>query len=43
MVVDSIIDEHVEMINEVCAAFSEGTVVERRGPLLSARSQPFAA
>lgn len=41
--VDAIIDEHVELIGEVCAAFPEGTVVERHGLRVMARSAPFAA
>lgn len=41
--IDELIDEHVEMIHDVCAAFPEGTVVTRRGTLVSARAQPFAA
>jgi hypothetical protein len=41
--VDSIIAEHVDMIHEVCSSFPEGTVVVRRGPLVAARSHPFAA
>ena len=42
-VVDAVIDEHVEMIHEVCSAFSPGTVIVRSGPLVSARVHPFAA
>jgi len=41
--VDAIVSEHVEMIGEVCASFPEGTVVERHGTLVVARSTPFAA
>jgi hypothetical protein len=41
--VDSVIDEHVDMITEVCSSFPEGTVIVRRGPLVAARSHPFAA
>ncbi len=41
--VDSVIDEHVDMIEEVCSAFPEGTVIVRQGPLVSARTHPFAA
>ena len=41
--VDAIVDEHVEMISEVSATFPEGTVVERHGTLVAARSTPFAA
>jgi len=42
-IVDALIDEHVEMIRDVCASFPEGTVVVRRGVMISARSHPFAA
>lgn len=42
-IVEALIDEHVEMIGDVCASFPEGTVVMRRGVMISARSQPFAA
>ncbi len=42
-IVEAIIDEHVEMIAEVCAAYPPGTVVMRRGRWLSARSFPTAA
>ena len=41
--VDSIIAEHLDMIHEVCSSFPEGTVIVRRGPLVAARSHPFAA
>ncbi len=41
--VDSVIAEHLDMIHEVCSSFPEGTVVVRRGPLVAARSHPFAA
>jgi hypothetical protein len=41
--VDSVIDEHLDMIREVCSSFPEGTVIVRRGPLVAARSHPFAA
>ncbi len=41
--VESIIDEHLEMINEICTSFPEGTVIVRRGHLVTARSQPLAA
>jgi len=41
--VDSVIDEHVDMIMEVCSSFPEGPVIVRRGPLVAARSHPFAA
>ena len=42
-IVDALIDEHVELIGDTCAAFPEGTVVVRRGVMISARSHPFAA
>ena len=42
-IVEAIVDEHVEMIAEVCAAYPPGTVVMRRGRWLSARSFPTAA
>ena len=41
--VEAIVDEHVEMISQVCASFPEGTVVERHGTLVMARCTPFAA
>jgi hypothetical protein len=41
--IESIIDEHVETIREVCSAYPQGTVLVRRGPLVMTRSQPFAA
>ena len=41
--VESVIDEHVDMIMEACSSFPEGTVIVRRGPLVAARSHPFAA
>jgi hypothetical protein len=41
--IESIIDEHVEAIREVCSAYPEGSVLIRRGPLVMTRSQPFAA
>jgi hypothetical protein len=41
--VDAVIDEHIDMITEVCSSFPEGTVIVRRGPLVAARSHPFAA
>jgi hypothetical protein len=42
-IVEGIIDEHVEMIEAVCSNFTEGTVVERHGTVVMARSAPFAA
>jgi hypothetical protein len=41
--IESIIDEHVETIREVCSAYPEGSVLVRRGPLVMTRSHPFAA
>lgn len=41
--IESIIDEHVDCIHEVCSAYPVGTVVVRRGQLVSARSYPTAA
>lgn len=42
-IVESVIDEHVESIREICTSFTEGTVIVRRGTLVAARSHPFAA
>lgn len=41
--IEDMIDEHLEMINDVCASFQLGTVLSRRGPLISSRSMPAAA
>ncbi len=41
--VEAIIDEHVEVIDQVCSAYEVGTVVIRRGSLVSARSPRRAA
>lgn len=41
--IESVIDEHVEAITRVCAAYPEGTIVERRWRLVTARSIPLAA
>ncbi len=41
--VDAVIDEHLDMIEEVCSSFPEGTVVARHGQLVGARTHPFAA
>jgi hypothetical protein len=38
-----IVDEHVDAIAAVCAAFPVGTVVGRHGPQVVARSLPTAA
>jgi hypothetical protein len=42
-IVNAVIDEHLDMILEVCDAYPEGTVVTRYGPFVAARSHPFAA
>jgi hypothetical protein len=42
-IVEGMIDEHVEMIAQVCAGFPVGTVVVRHGSLVAARSFPRAA
>jgi hypothetical protein len=41
--IESIIDEHVEMIREVCSAYPQGSILARRGPLVMTRDRPFAA
>jgi hypothetical protein len=41
--IESIIDEHVDCINEICAAYPVGTVVIRRGLRVTTRSYPSAA
>ena len=41
--IDDIADEHVEFISVVCSQFSPGTVLERSGTAISARSQHVAA
>ncbi len=41
--IESIIDEHVECIHEVCSTYPVGTVVVRRGTLVMMRSYPSAA
>ena len=41
--IESIIDEHVDGINDICAAYPVGTVVSRRGSLVTTRTHPFAA
>ena len=43
MIIDDMIDEHVDAIAAVCPAVPVGTIVERRGSLVFARSVPFAA
>jgi hypothetical protein len=41
--IESIIDEHVDCIHEVCSAYPVGTVVIRRGLRVMTRSYPSAA
>lgn len=41
--IESVIDEHLDCIDEICSAYPEGTVVTRRGTLVTTRSRPFAA
>jgi hypothetical protein len=41
--VEHMIADHLEMINDVCASFPVGTVLSRRGALISSRSMPTAA
>ena len=41
--IESVIDEHVDCIHEICRTYPEGTVVVRRGTLVATRSHPFAA
>jgi hypothetical protein len=41
--IGALVDEHVDMIGDVCSAFPVGTVVVRRGDLVSARRHPMAA
>lgn len=36
--VEAIIDEHVEVIGDVCNCYAEGTIVTRFGSLISARA-----
>lgn len=43
LVVEAIIDEHAEMIADICATYPQGTVVTRFGSLISDRSRPLAA
>lgn len=43
VIVDGVIDEHVELIMEVCTAHPEGTVVARHGQFVTARLFPSAA
>lgn len=41
--IESIIDEHVESINDICSTYPVGTVISRRGSLVTTRTHPFAA
>ena len=41
--IESIIDEHVDCIHQVCAAYPVGTVVARHGTRVMQRSYPSAA
>ncbi len=41
--IESIIDEHLDCIHEICAAYPVGTVVIRRGLQVMTRSYPTAA
>ena len=41
--IESVIDEHVDCIHEICRTYPEGSVVTRRGTLVMSRSHPFAA
>ncbi len=43
MIIEDMIDEHVDAIAAVCARCPVGTIVERAGPLVFTRSIPFAA
>jgi hypothetical protein len=41
--IESVIDEHVDCIREICSTHPIGTVVVRRGQLVMSRSYPSAA
>ena len=41
--IESIIDEHVDCIHQVCSAYEVGTVVVRQGTRVMTRSMPHAA
>ena len=41
--IESIIDEHVDCIHQVCSAYPVGTIVVRRGTRVTSRSVPLAA
>ena len=40
---DATVDEHLELIAEVCESFPIGSVLERRGTIVQARRWPAAA
>ncbi len=40
---DAMVDEHVDLIVEVCDSFPVGTVLERQGTLIRGREWPAAA
>ena len=40
---DAMVDEHLELIAEVCESFPIGSVLERRGTIVQARRWPAAA
>ena len=42
-IIESIIDEHIEVIAEICDAFPVGSVIERSGTQIRARVIPYAA
>lgn len=41
--VQNMVDEHIEMIDNVCMSFPVGTVLGRSGSLVASRSMPTAA
>jgi hypothetical protein len=41
--IESVIDEHLDCIRQVCSTYPVGTVVVRRGQLVTTRSYPTAA
>ena len=41
--IESIIDEHVDCIHEICSTYPVGTVVVRLGDLVMTRAYPSAA
>ncbi len=40
---DAVVDEHLDAVATICDAFPVGTIIERSGTHVSARSIPFAA